>query len=322
MQSYILYNASMPFLCGFAKLAKMYAGILDKRMLACYHEAAIEKQAEPETPDGRAEKPRRENDMASKKEIYAAHGINYKAGKIEAPVFGFIAPLLIDGNSKLGKGVWTFSTLPGTAAVTVDVNGTEYTAAGTCPCNCKGCYAQTGFYRMPSVIQANAVKTILSRDHADFVRRAIIAQIEAEGIRLVRIHASGDFFSAEYINTWREIVKASPDCLFWTYTKNSAAESAFDDLDNINIVKSIIHGVGFNFGHCGYILRVYETLKAQGKSVYICRCGIDKDQHCMNCKGCATNDFVLFLEHSTSYKAESDPLFPSVKALIEAQAAM
>ena len=49
----------------------------------------------------------------SKKAIYAEYDIEYMNGKILAPVFGWINPLLVDGNSKLGKGVWTFSTLPG-----------------------------------------------------------------------------------------------------------------------------------------------------------------------------------------------------------------
>lgn len=256
----------------------------------------------------------------NKKAIYARHGIKFENGKIEAPFFGWIAPLLIDGNSKLGKGVWTFSTLPGTAKSTIEINGVEYSVFGTCPCDCKGCYAKTGFYNMPSVFKSNFIKTWLSRFAIDFVKRAIIAQIEADNIKLVRIHASGDFFSAEYINAWREIVKACGATLFWTYTKNAEAENAFNDLENINIVKSVIRGYGFNFGPCGYILKVYKALKEMGKGVYICRCGIDKNQHCTNCKGCATNDFVLFIEHSTSYKAEDDPRFPELKAIIEAQA--
>ena len=256
----------------------------------------------------------------SKKAIYAAYGIEYKDGKILSPL-GWIAPLLIDGNAKLGKGVWTFSTLPANINYTVQIGGKEYTVRGTCPCNCAGCYAQTGFYRFSSTVQALAVRTILARDYIDFVRRAITAQIVADNIKLLRIHAAGDFFGREYIDMWRDVVAASPACLFWTYTKNREAEAAFDDLNNINIVKSIIPGKGFNFGHCDYILRVYRELVAAGNSVYICRCGIDKNQHCTNCKGCAKHDFVLFIEHSTAYKAEEDPAFPALREVIEAQAA-
>ena len=256
----------------------------------------------------------------SKKEIYARFGIEYRKGKILAPLYGWINPLLINGNAKLGKGVFTFSTLPGNMEYSVDIDGTIYTVKGTCLCNCVGCYAQTGFYRMPSVLKSLAIKTILCRKYPEFVKNAIIAQIKAENIKLCRIHAAGDFYGPEYIAIWQDIVKACDGCAFWSYTKNPAAETAFDAFKNCNIVKSILPGFGFNFGHCDYILMVYRALRDMGKPVYICRCGIDKNQHCVNCHGCAKNEFVLFIEHSTAYKAEDDPAFSELAAIIENQA--
>ena len=256
----------------------------------------------------------------TKKEIYASYGIEYNNGKINAPVFGWINPVLVNGNAKLGKGVWTFSTLPTKEVFHVEIDGVDYDVQGTCPCSCAGCYATTGFYRMPSVLKANAMKTILARFHLEWLKRAIIAQILAENIKLCRIHASGDFFSMDYINAWIEICKACKACAFWSYTKNIIAEKAFDNIGNINIVKSIIHGYGFNFGKCEYILKVYHALKELGKDVYICRCGVDKNQHCTSCKGCSKNEYVLFIEHSTNYVAENDPLFNVLKDIIEKQA--
>lgn len=255
----------------------------------------------------------------NKKAAYEKYGIKFEGGKIEAPCFGRINPLLVDGNAKLGKGVWTFSTLPTNETFSVSINNKDYSIKGTCPCHCKGCYATSGFYNMPSVLKSNAIKTVLAREYMDFVERAIMAQIEADNIKFLRIHASGDFFSIEYIEMWRRIAKACTACIFWTYTKNPDAVNMFEGFENANIVKSVIHGFGFNFGKCGYILKVYKALKEQGKKVYICRCGIDKNQHCTNCKGCSKNDYVLFIEHSTDYKAEADPLFPELKAIIEAQ---
>lgn len=97
-------------------------------------------------------------------------------------------------------------------------------------------------------------------------------------------------------------------------------ETLFDNVPNANIVKSVINGIGYNYGHCGYIIDTYNRLRAMGANVYICRCGIDKNQHCENCKHCATAQFVLFIEHSTNYKAEQDPRFEELSALIESQA--
>lgn len=262
----------------------------------------------------------------SKKTIYARYGIKYKNGKILAPVFGYIRPLLVDGNAKIGKGAFHFSTLPTNRVFVITVDGKNIEVHGTCPCACIGCYATKGNYRFQSVIKALAIRTILAREHMDFVKRAIMAQIEADKISLCRIHAAGDFFNLAYVKMWHDIAKAFPAVLFWTYTKNREAENAFDDLENANIVKSIINGFGFNFGHCEYIMNVYKTLKKAGKKVHVCFCGIEKyadieTKHCTNCHGCAENEYVLFIEHSTTYKAETDPFFPELVKMILAQEA-
>lgn len=262
----------------------------------------------------------------TKAAIYAAYGIEYKGGKILAPLYGWINPLLINGNAKLGKGVYTWSMLATNEMITYFENGIKKQERGTCCCTCrdpetgeKTCYACGGCYLFNSTKLSLARKTILARLYLDFVKRAIMAQIKADHITICRIHASGDFFSAAYVEMWREICRENPACLFWSYTKNAVAESAFDDISNCNIVKSLIPGRGYNFGHCGYVMALYYELKAAGKSVYICRCGIDKTQHCTNCRHCAESDFVLFLEHGTSYKPEEDPLFPAFVALVESQ---
>lgn len=256
----------------------------------------------------------------TKKEIYAEYGIVFdrKMNKIYTPI-GETRPLLVRGNHKLGLDVWHFSTLATNKAWRVNVNGCAAEISGTCGCHCPGCYAEAGRYAMPSVQSALAVRTIIARSFTDFFRRAIIAQIHADKIRYCRIHAAGDFFSAEYIQAWREIVQACPGTVFWSYTKFSPAEVAFDDMDNCNIVRSLLPGGGLNYGHAGYILDKYAELSAAGESVYICRCGVDPMQHCSNCKGCSAHKYVLFLEHGTEYDGPADPLFPRLRDVIDAQ---
>lgn len=243
----------------------------------------------------------------NKQLIYAKHGITYKNGKI---LFGdkWISELLKEGNSKTGKRVYTWSMLPG--------------AKGTCACTCKGCYAMTGFYNMKNVIESLTLNTEIASNHIEFFYAAISAQLEIIGSGEIRIHASGDFATTNsviYANTWKRIVNENKTFLFWTYTKIKEFESLFDDCENANIVKSIIGGIGYNFGHCDYILKTYRMLKKAGKNVYICRCGIDKNQHCENCKHCATAEFVLFIEHSTNYIAETDPAYNELKTIIDSQ---
>lgn len=270
------------------------------------------------------------NKKLTKAQIYAKYGIEYKAGYITAPVFGRIRPLLVNGNSKIGKGAYHYSILPTNKYFTVEINGKEYTVKGSCPCTCTGkngkpnCYATKGNYNYKSVIKSLAIKTLLSYEFLDWIQRAIMAQIEADNIKLVRIHAAGDFFSVEYANMWRAIVEAFPGVTFWTYTKNKAAEKAFDGLVNGNIVKSFLPNGKMNFGHCDHVINMYHVLKASGKKVHICFCGIEEYahipvKHCTDCHGCAENDYVLFIEHSTEYKAHLDPLFPELVKLILSQ---
>ena len=251
----------------------------------------------------------------NKKAIYASYGIEYKDGKILAPAGDYIAPLLKKGNSKTGKAVYTYSQLAGSREWS-----TKYgTIKGTCAGDCAHCYACTGFYCMPSVRDALALHTIISRSARGlaFKKAAIIAQIHADDIKLVRIHAAGDFDSLADVWTWRDIVKACPDTLFWTYTKRTWDRiAALGDLNNINIVPSIICG-RVNFGPCADLLE----LKAADPAAYICPCGFDGDTHCSDCKACATKKHVIFLLHSTpDYNAESDPLYNELKAVFESQA--
>lgn len=67
---------------------------------------------------------------ASKRAIYENYGIEYRNGKIYHPVFRWINPLLINGNAKLGKGVWTFSVLAANKEYTFTYNGKEYRLIG------------------------------------------------------------------------------------------------------------------------------------------------------------------------------------------------
>jgi len=259
--------------------------------------------------------------MTSKMETYKKYGIEFKNGKILSPI-GWTGELLKVGNSKTGAQVYTFSTLPGNGEYTVKIDGTDCTVKGTCVCNCSGCYAQTGFYRMNSVIKSLAINTILVNNYLEFVKCALSAQLEIIGRGEIRIHASGDFNTAlpdSYANMWHDIAKKNNSFRFWTYTKVKKFETLFDDLKNANIVKSVIPGIGYNFGKCEYIINAYYTLKSLNQSVYICRCGIDKNQHCERCGVCATYKYVLFVEHSTSYKAEQDPLYDKLIEIVNNQ---
>lgn len=245
----------------------------------------------------------------TKKAVYASHGIEYKDGKILSPI-GWIKPLLKEGNSKVGKACYTFSLPAGTK--------------GTCICDCEHCYAKSGFYAMPSVKESLKRNQAIIESYPEFARHAILAQIIADKITMVRIHASGDFHTAnekEYTQLWFGIVQSNPSVKFWTYTKIGDYESLFDSLGNANIVPSVLpFKLGFNFGTCEQLLNAYKLMAKHGIKPHICECGTDESHHCENCAGCSVNKYVLFILHSTAdYNAKNDPLLPAIADIIAKQ---
>jgi hypothetical protein len=115
--------------------------------------------------------------------------------------------LKISTNTKLGKGIAAFS-LP---------------AVETCPGRtklCEGiCYATSGFFRFPKV--QNSLQSNYAESLEDGFTDRIVNEIKSRrSIKAVRIHPSGDFYSAEYVGKWFDIARACPDTKFWGYTRS------------------------------------------------------------------------------------------------------
>jgi hypothetical protein len=235
---------------------------------------------------------------------------------------GELFPLpLTECNGKIGR-VMNSSTAPGTKEKTA-VNpktGENVSVMGTCPADCKGCYAQAGRYRMNRNMFLLIMRTRFLREYPEIYGAILAMQLDLEKAEQLRIHAAGDFIEKE-ARMYYDILKDRPSIKTWTYTKHEIKGdiALLDSLENVNIVKSIIPGFGFNYGHADYIAKVYKALKKAGKKVYICRCGIDPGQHCENCSGCSSHEYVLFIEHSTGYNVKKDPNYKMIHDLIESQ---
>jgi hypothetical protein len=146
--------------------------------------------------------------------------------------------MLVRGNSKLGRSIWVWS-IP---------------ASTTCPgktelCDSR-CYAQRGFYVMPSVKRAHE-RNLESSRMDDFAAR-IVDEINKKHITTLRIHSSGDFYSTAYIKKWHTVVKACPDTRFFTYTRSwrlsdmSKALTAFvKDCPNLKMWYSVDQQTGY-----------------------------------------------------------------------------
>jgi len=116
--------------------------------------------------------------------------------------------VLTPGNRKLGQGrlVWGFG-LP---------------ALATCPGRSATCAAHCYALRLerfrPSVARRYRANLALSR-RADFADR-VDRFVDRRGVRLGRVHTSGDFYSAAYARKWLAVFRRRPGTRFYYYTRS------------------------------------------------------------------------------------------------------
>ena len=136
------------------------------------------------------------------------------------------------GNAKLGKGTVIFnlpagSTCPGAlqcfSMAVADANGKRSIVDGQ--------HTQFRCFAASSEVQYDAVyanrqhnfKTIVealkSGNCADLINTEL-QKARKKNTKLVRIHESGDFFSAAYLLSWMLVAQANPDLKFYCYSKN------------------------------------------------------------------------------------------------------
>lgn len=112
----------------------------------------------------------------------------------------------------------------------------RYNASGTLEYSC---YALRGLNKWPKTVAYRQRTYELSLTPA-FVPQAI-AELRKSTCKYVRPHIAGDFYSAEYVDKWRDIAMRCPDKVFWTYTRSwrvaeiRPALLRLAELDNVNL---------------------------------------------------------------------------------------
>lgn len=123
-------------------------------------------------------------------------------------------------------------------------------AAATCPgmhavspdCICSACYAQIGRYLQDPVSRSQWIRFSWVQNQlqsADGLRRAaetLVSGIRRCGCRFFRIHDSGDFFSARYVQLWATVARRLPDVSFWGPTRSywlPGRSTALRDIDYV-----------------------------------------------------------------------------------------
>ena len=137
----------------------------------------------------------------------------------------FAVPLcLAFGNKKVGR-VWTFS-LP-----------SLLTCPGASTWCREHCYARKIERLRPNCRRAYMRNLALSLD----LDRLIEQVLEAlpEDAPVVRIHVGGDFYSVEYVDTWRFICEARPNTQFWAYTRSWTQPELREALERLRALPNV-----------------------------------------------------------------------------------
>jgi hypothetical protein len=133
--------------------------------------------------------------------------------------------LLTRGNGKLGEGIHAWS-IP---------------AVETCPgrsrlCE-RVCYALAGRFRT-GMVQDRLTENLDAALSDNFVGR-LVAEIRRRGVHTLRVHVSGDFFSAEYARKWLAVARQSRRTRFYAYTRSWRVEDIYPVLVELAALRNV-----------------------------------------------------------------------------------
>ena len=131
------------------------------------------------------------------------------------------------GNSKIGKGIYAFSTLPGNETHPIIVNGEVMTdITGTCSHHCDSCFnscyaVKSAKLHHNAVIPAWSDNTLLLRSGRlfDLLKAYInVKQKSKSPIEIFRVNVSGEIIDEKDLAMWNELAILHPEIKFGVYT--------------------------------------------------------------------------------------------------------
>jgi hypothetical protein len=136
------------------------------------------------------------------------------------------------GNAKLNKGTLIFSlpagsTCPGAlqcfSMAVADANGKRSIVDGKhTEFRCFAASSEVQYDAVYANRQANfkAIVEALKSGNCAGLINTELQKARKKTTKLVRIHESGDFFTAAYLQAWVMVAQANPDLKFYCYSKN------------------------------------------------------------------------------------------------------
>ncbi len=128
--------------------------------------------------------------------------------------------LLSRGNTKLGEGVFAFS-IPAVL-----------TCPGRTPLCQEACYARRGRFATGS-IRSRLEENLGASGRPGFAAR-MIAEIRRRGVHILRVHVSGDFYDAGYVEAWCRIARMTPRVRLYCYSRSWRVPSILPALNDLS----------------------------------------------------------------------------------------
>jgi hypothetical protein len=131
-----------------------------------------------------------------------------------------VSRLLVKGSGKLSRRP-NYVLSKGNDKIGQDIHAFNLPAVDTCPGRstaCESCYARRGrwgFRKVQEALRRNWEASC----HSFFAER-MIREIQSRRVRVVRIHASGDFYDVRYIRSWSRVALTCRGVTFYAYTRS------------------------------------------------------------------------------------------------------
>ena len=131
---------------------------------------------------------------------------------------------LVNGNHKVGKGIWCFNTLPGDEPLCNSTKGQLTNIKGTCGGCCDGCasacYAiRDAKYHHNSVIPSLSRNTLIARHNIDNMFEQLKNGLIKNKANVLRWHSAGEIESYTYLLHMVKLAVEMPQVQFYCYTK-------------------------------------------------------------------------------------------------------
>lgn len=176
-------------------------------------------------------------------------------------------------------------------------------ASETCLSMCPSCYALKGRYKL-KVVQRKLKRNLelaKSKGFEEVLSSEIDFLKTKYGVRYIRIHDSGDFFSKEYVDSIKRVFQRHKDVIGYAYTKRLNDPKLRDSLLELKSLPNFIIIDSLKFGGLNYFKKKEAIEFSKANSVPICPAYTHKATCNAPCKICLNKKVedtgVVFVKH-------------------------